>query len=94
MLSEHKPISSATISSKTDAALDKQLPSNGKIMPAVPKMEDDDDDVAMSEIAPAANGTKRKANNHAPSFAEPESSDDDRPLVRITPSLYTYGTLD
>ena len=88
--SAHKPISSATISSKTDAALDEQFPSNGKLMPAVPKMEDDDD-VVMNDIAPSANGVKRKGNNRRPSFAESESTDDDQPLVRISSNRYNHS---
>ena len=59
-------------------------------MPAVPKMEDNDD-VAMNDIAPTTNGAKRKVNNAAPSFAESESSDDDQPLVRIASLHQNYG---
>lgn len=62
-------------------------------MPAVPKMEDDGD-VAMNDIAPAANGVKRKVNNRAPSFAESESTDDDQPLVRLPISHQMHEILD
>lgn len=78
----HAPISEAHISAKTDAALDKQLPSNGDVVPAVPNLEQD---VSMEDAQHATtNGVKRKASSARPDFAEAESSDDE-PLVRVSP---------
>ena len=76
----HGPVSTVRISAKTDAALDKQFPSNGEVRPAVPNLERD---ISMHNAQHAAtNGAKRKASNARPDFAEAESSDDDLPLVR------------
>lgn len=76
----HPPLSASTVSPKTDAAVGKKPSTNGNVMPAMPKLEEED--VAMNDIAPATNGAKRKTHSNRPSFAEPESSDDDKPLVR------------
>jgi len=86
------PLSAPKVSSKTDAALDKQNPTNGEVQPGIsirngPVMKDDH---PMKDADGTANGVKRKARDNAgvSSFAEPESSDDDVPLVRnIHPSL-------
>jgi len=81
-------VSAVRISAKTDAALDKQVPSNGEVMPAVPNLERD---VSMHDAQQATtNGAKRKASNVRPDFAEAESSDDDLPLVRA-PALPATG---
>lgn len=75
-----KPQMSATmISPKTDATLDKKLPTNGEVQPAMPVV----DDVSMQDAEASTNGVKRKAreSNTRPTYAESESSDDDLPLV-------------
>lgn len=89
----HKPVSAQTVSAKTDAAMDRQTPSNGTVQAAVPKLEEED--VAMKDIAPVTNGIKRKPSHSRPDFAEAESSNDDEPLVRLSPhfapSLWHLG---
>ncbi|KAK5071757.1 DNA topoisomerase 1 [Lithohypha guttulata] len=76
----HPPLSASTVSPKTDAAVGKKPSTNGNVMPAMPKLEEED--VAMNDIAPATNGAKRRTHSNRPSFAEPESSDDDKPLSK------------
>src|SRR4051794_29125634 len=78
----HVPVSARTISAKTDAALDKQFPTNGHVEPGLPKVEDDRE---MRDVEASANGIKRKASGRKPNYAESESSDDDLPLVRNSP---------
>lgn len=79
----HAPVSEARISAEVDAALDRQLPSNGEVQPAVPNL---DQDVSMKDAQHATtNGVKRKASTSRPDFAEAESTDDDVPLVRVPP---------
>jgi len=89
----HGHVSAPRISSKTDAALDKQYPSNGHVKPGVPNLEQD---VSMEDPPHGStNGVKRKASSARPDFAEAESSDDDEPLVGafplFTPLVSSYG---
>ena len=58
--------------------MDKQIPTNGNVQPAIPKLGKD---AEMKDIDAAMNGIKRKASASRPSYAEAESSDDDLPLV-------------
>ncbi len=82
------PLSSVKIPSKVDAALDRQNPTNGDILPGISMANGDvkvEDTPMTGTNGNLTNGAlaKRKAreSNTRPSYAEAESSDDDQPLV-------------
>ena len=87
LLSENK------ISKSVDAAMDKALPSNGEVKPGISLMNGPvmEVDTEMKDADGDVNGSgpsKRKSRGSLarPSYAEPESSeDDDQPLVRFLP---------
>lgn len=80
------PISSAKIPPALDRQMDKKMPTNGETLPGVslrngPIMED----VPMKDVnGSTPSNVKRKVSR--PSYAESESSDDDRPIVRAHPT--------
>jgi hypothetical protein len=80
-------LSEDIIPHSVDATLDRQIPSNGEVMPGVSISHGA---VKVEETSPAAhkdvlaNGTaagKRKASLNRPDYADSESSDDEVPLV-------------
>ncbi|OAP57182.1 hypothetical protein AYL99_07920 [Fonsecaea erecta] len=84
------PLSSSKIPSSLDAAMDRQIPTNGEVVPGISMANGE---VKVEELSPPGNkdnalngvGTaKRKARESLtrPSYAEPESSDDDLPLSK------------
>ncbi|KIW50805.1 hypothetical protein PV05_09592 [Exophiala xenobiotica] len=83
------PLSSVKIPSKVDAALDRQNPTNGDILPGISMANGDvkvEDTPMTGTNGNLTNGAlaKRKAreSNTRPSYAEAESSDDDQPLIK------------
>ena len=82
-LPAHAPVSSSTIPASLDKQMDKQIPSNGHVMPGVsirngPVTED----TAMPDVNGAASAKRKARESMArPKYAESESSDDDKPLV-------------
>ncbi|KAJ9643285.1 DNA topoisomerase 1 [Knufia peltigerae] len=83
-------LSSSKISSKVDATMDRQVPTNGETMPGISIANGDvkTQDTTMTDVnGSLTNGAlvKRKAreSNTRPSYAEAESSsDDDQPLSK------------
>ncbi|KIW92412.1 uncharacterized protein Z519_07396 [Cladophialophora bantiana CBS 173.52] len=84
------PLSSSKIPSSIDAAMDRQIPTNGEVVPGISMANGE---VKVEELSPSGNkdnllngvaAAKRKARESLtrPSYAEPESSDDDLPLSK------------
>ncbi|OAG40058.1 hypothetical protein AYO21_05739 [Fonsecaea monophora] len=84
------PLSSSKIPSSLDAAMDRQIPTNGEVVPGISMANGE---VKVEELSPPGNkdsvpngvaAAKRKARESLtrPSYAEPESSDDDLPLSK------------
>ena len=86
-------LSTNKIPSSVDASLDRQIPTNGRVLPGVSMvngvMKKQDRDTTMVDAGSSlANGVaKRKAQLARPDYADAESSDDDLPLVRVFPLL-------
>ena len=75
------PVSSAKIPPSLDKRMDKTLPANGPIQPGISMRNGPvKEDTEMKEVNGTAASAKRKASR--PSYAEEESSDDDKPIVR------------
>ncbi|KAI1613871.1 DNA topoisomerase I [Exophiala viscosa] len=83
-------LSSANISSSVDAAMDRQIPPNGEVMPGISlangdvKVEDATMTDGHEHLTNGASANKRKGreSNTRPSYAEAESNDDDVPLSK------------
>ncbi|KIV92192.1 hypothetical protein PV10_06650 [Exophiala mesophila] len=81
-------LSSNKIPSSVDAALDRQIPTNGKVLPGVSMVngvikKEDRDTTMVDAGSSLANGVaKRKAQLARPDYADAESSDDDLPLSK------------
>lgn len=80
-------LSSAKIPSAVDAAMDRQVPTNGKVKPGISlangevKVKDTVMTDSKDGLTNGAALAKRKALTR-PSYADAESSDEDLPLVR------------
>lgn len=85
------PVSTAKIPPALDRQMDQKQPTNGETLPGVsirngPVTED----VLMKDVnGSASNSVKRKVSR--PSYADAESSDDDKPIVRLN---YAVEDLD
>jgi len=83
-------LSAAKIPSTLDATLDRQLPSNGNVMPGISiahgevKVKDPTPSNNKGAVVNGAGATKRKVRESftRPDYADAESSDDNLPLVR------------
>ncbi|KAK5056628.1 hypothetical protein LTR84_012160 [Exophiala bonariae] len=83
------PLSSAKIPSKLDATMDRQIPTNGTVLPGISMANgivEEKDDTKMTDVnGSLTNGAaKRKVRESLarPSYADAESSDDDQPLIK------------
>jgi hypothetical protein len=82
-------VSADKIPSSLDATLDRQIPSNGEVMPGVSiahgevKIEDASPSNSKAVLANSAAAGKRKVRDSItrPDYADAESSGDDLPLV-------------
>src|ERR1700744_272681 len=82
-------LSANKIPSSVDATLDRQIPSNGEVMPGVSiahgeiKVEDASPSNNKASLTNGAGAVKRKVRESLtrPDYADAESSDDDLPLV-------------
>lgn len=73
-------MSSAKIPPSLDRQMDKSLPANGPIQPGISMRNGPiKEDTEMKEVNGTAAPAKRKVTR--PSYAEEESSDDDKPIV-------------
>lgn len=92
------PLSSSKIPSNVDATMDRQIPTNGEVMPGISmahgdvKMEDAPRKESNDHLVNGATAAKRKVRESLtrPSYAEAESSDEDLPLVCDRSHLYLY----
>ncbi|KAJ9615263.1 DNA topoisomerase 1 [Cladophialophora chaetospira] len=83
-------LSAATIPSTLDATLDRQIPSNGQVMPGISiahgdvKVEDTASSKDKGAVVNGAGASKRKVRESftRPDYADAESSDDDLPLSK------------
>ncbi|KIX01350.1 uncharacterized protein Z518_09075 [Rhinocladiella mackenziei CBS 650.93] len=84
------PLSSSKIPSSVDATMDRQIPTNGEVLPGISmangdvKLEDTPMTDPKDNLTNGAAMAKRKVRESLtrPSYAEAESSDDDQPLSK------------